>query len=156
MSSLERRLERLEAGVEKSASRWQIPFEVLVYTKMCERYRARTEGKEPPEYSWEEILEMRRQDLETVAGNGAEASLRDSIAWQTPEVQQRLDSGRRTRGGGWRRQRTYRPSAGERCGEWTKKSRRWQLARSCRSLHIHPTPLHVVLPTVPSGARNGP
>jgi hypothetical protein len=40
-------------------------------------HRARIEGEEPPEYSWEEILEMRRQDLETVAGNGAEASLRD-------------------------------------------------------------------------------
>jgi hypothetical protein len=39
VSSLERRLEKLEAGVEKkSVSRWQIPPEVLVYTKMCERY----------------------------------------------------------------------------------------------------------------------
>jgi hypothetical protein len=89
--SLERRLERLEGGVEKSASRWQIPFEVLVYTKMCERYRARTEGKEPTEYSWEEIEEMRRQDLETISGKGAEASLRDSIGWQIPEAQQILD-----------------------------------------------------------------
>ncbi len=91
MSSLERRLEKLEAGVEKgAASRWQIPSEVLVYTKMCERYRARIEGREPPEYSWEEIEERRRQDLETVAGNGAEASLRNSIGWQTPEAQQML------------------------------------------------------------------
>jgi hypothetical protein len=53
-------------------------------------HRARIEGEEPPEYSWEEILEMRRQDLETVAGNGAEASLRDSIGWQTPEAQRML------------------------------------------------------------------
>jgi hypothetical protein len=91
VSSLEHRIEKLEAGVEKkSASRWQIPPEVLVYTKMCERNRARTKGREPPEYSWEEIEEMRRQDLETVSGNGADASLRNSIGWQTPEAQRML------------------------------------------------------------------
>jgi hypothetical protein len=92
VSSLERRLEKLEAGVEKkSASWWQIPPEVPVYTKMCERRRARTEGKDPPEYTRVEIEEMRRQDLETVSGIGAEAFLRGSIGWQTPEAQHMLD-----------------------------------------------------------------
>ena len=37
------------------------------------------------------ILELRRQDLETVSSTGVEASLRDSIGWQSPEVQQSLD-----------------------------------------------------------------
>jgi hypothetical protein len=67
------------------------PPEVLVYTKMCERRRARTEGKDPPEYTRVEIEEMRRQDLETVSGIGAEAFLRGSIGWQTPEAQHMLD-----------------------------------------------------------------
>jgi hypothetical protein len=58
---------------------------------MIARCQARTEGKEPPSYTQEEIEERRRQDLETVAGNGAEASLRASIGWQSPEAQQRLD-----------------------------------------------------------------
>jgi hypothetical protein len=92
VSSLERRLERLEVGVEKgAASRWEVPIGIRLYLTMVTRCQARTEGKEPPEYSWEEILEMRRQDLETVAGNGAEASLRESTGWQSPEAQQRLD-----------------------------------------------------------------
>jgi hypothetical protein len=86
-----KRLEKLEAGAGKgAASRWEVPIETRVYLTMVARHRARIEGEEPPEYSWEEIEEMRHQDLETVAGNGAEASLRGSIGWQTPEAQQML------------------------------------------------------------------
>jgi hypothetical protein len=33
---------------------------------------------------------MRRQDFETISGKGAEASLRDSIGWQTPKAQRML------------------------------------------------------------------
>ena len=59
MSSLEHRLEKLEAGAGKGvASRWEVPIGTRVYLKMVERYRARTESEEPPEYSWEEILEI--------------------------------------------------------------------------------------------------
>jgi hypothetical protein len=52
---------------------------------------ARAEGKEQPPYTQEKILELRRQDLEIVSGTGVEVSLRDSIGWQSPEVQQSLD-----------------------------------------------------------------
>jgi hypothetical protein len=87
-----RRLERLEAEAGKGAlSRWEVPIGLRAYLTMVARCQARTEGKEPPEYSWEEIEEMRRQDLETVSGIGADASSRDSIGWQTPEAERMLD-----------------------------------------------------------------
>ena len=63
-----------------------------VYLKTLERYYARTQGKEPPEYSQEEILEMRRQDLEITDGDGGVVTyMRDSPGWQTLEAQQMLD-----------------------------------------------------------------
>jgi hypothetical protein len=92
VSSLERRLEKLETGAGKgAASRWEVHIGTRVYLTVVARHQARAEGKEPPPYSQEEILELRRQDFETVAGNGAEASFRDSIGWQTPEAQHMLD-----------------------------------------------------------------
>ena len=92
MSSLERRLERLEAVKEKDAnSGWEVPIETRVYLTTIARQQARREGKEPPSYTQEEIEERRRWDLETVAGNGTEASLRGTIGWKSPEAQQTLD-----------------------------------------------------------------
>ncbi len=67
-----------------------MPIGTRLYLTTIARQQARRESKEPPPYAQEEIEERRRWDLETVAGNGAEASLRDSIAWQTPEAQQML------------------------------------------------------------------
>ena len=59
MSSLERRLERLEAGAGKvAASRWEVPIGTRVYLKMVERYRSRVAGEEVPPYAQEEIEEM--------------------------------------------------------------------------------------------------
>ena len=92
MSSLERRLERLEAGAGKdAASRWEVPIGTRVYLKMVERYRSRVAGEEVPPYAQEEIEEMRRHDLETVSGSGVRAFVRDSPGWQSPEAQQLLD-----------------------------------------------------------------
>jgi hypothetical protein len=59
--------------------------------KMVERYRSRVAGEEVPPYAQEEIEERRRQDLETVSGNGVGAYVRDSPGWQTLEAQQLLD-----------------------------------------------------------------
>jgi hypothetical protein len=71
MGGAERRLERLEAGAGKdAASRWEVPIGTRVYLKMVERYRSRVASEEVPPYAQEEIEEMRRQDLETVSGNG--------------------------------------------------------------------------------------
>jgi hypothetical protein len=92
VSSLERRLERLEAGAGKdAASRWEVPIGTRVYFKMVERYRSRVAGEEVPPYAQEEIEEMRRHDLETVSGNGVRAYVRDSPGWQTLEAQQLLE-----------------------------------------------------------------
>ena len=92
MSSLERRLERLEVGAGKdAASRWEVPIGTRVYLKMVERYRSRVAGQEMPPYAQEEIEEMRRHDLETVSGNGVRVFVRDSPGWQTLEAQQLLD-----------------------------------------------------------------
>ncbi len=64
MSSLERRLERLETGAGKgTTSRWEAPIGSRAYLTMIARCQARTEGKEPPSYTQEEIEERRRQDL---------------------------------------------------------------------------------------------
>jgi hypothetical protein len=89
--NLKRRLEDLEDRRRKVEEPHTMPPEVLVLTKMSERYQARTEGKEPPSYTQEEIEEMRRSDIETMEGRGVEASLRGSIGWQSPEAQQSLD-----------------------------------------------------------------
>lgn len=89
---MKRRLEALEAGSTGSTgSEWIIPIEVLVHCKSVERYQALRDGKEPPAYSREEIAAMRQWDLETVAGKGVEARLRDSPGWRTPGSQALLD-----------------------------------------------------------------
>ena len=94
VSSLERRLERLEAGAERgTASRWEVPIETRVYLTTIARHQARAEGKEPPPYTQEEIEEMRRSDIESVEGRGTEAQLRESIGRQSSEAQQSLDEG---------------------------------------------------------------
>ncbi len=92
MRDAKKRLEKLEAGTGKgTAARWEVPIGTRLYLTMLARSQARAEGKEPPEYSWEEIEEMRRSDIESVEGRGVEAQLRESIGWQSPEAQQRLD-----------------------------------------------------------------
>ena len=68
-----------------------MPIETRVYLTTIARHQARREGKEPPPYTQEEILEMRRSDIESVEGRGVEAQLRESIGWQSPEAQQALD-----------------------------------------------------------------
>jgi hypothetical protein len=89
--SIRRRLEHLEVGAEKQATDWKIPPEVLVVTKMTERYRVRAEGRDPPPYTREEIEERRQQDLETVEGHGTEAHYRIASGWQSSESQALLD-----------------------------------------------------------------
>jgi hypothetical protein len=87
--NMKRRLEALETG--STGSEWIIPIEVLVLTKSVERYQALRDGKEPPAYFREEVEAMRQWDLETVAGKGVEARLRDSPGWRTPGSQALLD-----------------------------------------------------------------
>jgi hypothetical protein len=92
VSSLERRLEKLEAGAGKgAASRWEIPIATRVYLTMVARCQARMEGKEPSPYSQEEIEELRRWDLETAEGQGTQAHYRNSPGWQSEESQALLD-----------------------------------------------------------------
>jgi hypothetical protein len=86
---MKRRLEALEAG--STGSYWVTPVEVLVHTKSVERYQALRDGKEPPAYFREEVEAIRQWDLETVAGKGVEARLRDSLGWRTPGSQELLD-----------------------------------------------------------------
>ncbi len=92
VSSLERRLEKLETGAGKdAASRWEGPIETRVYLTTIARHQARREGKEPPPYTQEEIEEMRRSDIESVEGRGVVGWLRESTGWQSPEAQQSLN-----------------------------------------------------------------
>ncbi len=92
MRDAKKRLEKLEAGAGKdAASRWEVPIETRVYLTTIARRQARREGKELPSYTQEEILEMRRSDIESVEGRGVEAQLRESIGWQSPEAQQSLN-----------------------------------------------------------------
>ena len=91
MRDAKRRLEKLKAGVGKSAaSRWEVPIGTRLYLTMVARHQARTEGNEPLPYTQEEIEEMRRSDIQSVEGRGVEAQLRESIGWQSPEAQQML------------------------------------------------------------------
>ena len=60
VSSLGRRLEKLEAGAEKdAASRGEVPIGTRVYLTTLARHQARMEDTEPPSYTQEEIEEMR-------------------------------------------------------------------------------------------------
>ena len=89
--SKRRRVERLEAGVEAETSQWVVPIEVSVHCKAVERYQALRDGKEPPAYSREEVAALREWDIETVAGEGFVAEMRDSPGWRTPGSQELLD-----------------------------------------------------------------
>jgi hypothetical protein len=90
--SVRRRLERLEVGAEDRPSEWKAPPEVLVVAKAAERYQAVQEGKEPPPYTPEEIAELRRDDLEIVAGGGVVSAYRNSKGWQSAEARELLAS----------------------------------------------------------------
>lgn len=72
MYSLKRRLAGLES--RSSGAEWEIPIEVRLLLKDVERRRAHIAGEEPPAYSPEELEEMYRDDLETVAGGGGRHS----------------------------------------------------------------------------------
>jgi hypothetical protein len=89
MGMLRRRLERLEAA-DATTQEWSVPPEVNVHLKAVARYRASEEGKEPPPYTREELEEMRRQDLETVAGGYDDH--REGPGWQSEEAQRFIDS----------------------------------------------------------------
>ena len=67
---------------------------------------------------------MRRSDVESVKGRGVVGWLRESTGCQSPEAQQSLKEWEQEAQRRWRWRRVFRLSAGERCGEWTKKSRR--------------------------------
>jgi hypothetical protein len=89
--SIERRLKKLEGGVSDANSEWVTPIEVLVHCKAVERHQALRDGKEPPAYSREEVAALREWDIETVAGEGFEAQMRENAGWQTEEGQALLD-----------------------------------------------------------------
>ncbi len=115
MRDAKKRLEKLEAGAERgTASQWEVPIETRVYLTTVARHQARKEGKEPPPYTQEEILEMRRSDIETVEGRGVEAQLRESIGWQSPEAQQSLNEWEQE---AWRRLEKAKDLPPERWGE---------------------------------------
>jgi hypothetical protein len=83
---LEERMRRLEERRSEADSRWVVPLEVSIYCKAVERYQAVQEGKEPPPYTPGEIAELRRDDLEIVAGGGAVGAYRNSKGWQSAEA----------------------------------------------------------------------
>jgi hypothetical protein len=97
MSSFKKRLERLEAAAQEATDDegYYYVFDpngtrprdltYRCYFKSIERYRARTEGKEPLRYTREELEHMYVDDVETAAGGGLEAELRDSVSWQGGE-----------------------------------------------------------------------
>ncbi len=89
--SLERRLNDLEARASRTDPRRESPIEVRVLLKAVARHQARERGEELPAYTEEELEEMRREDLDVVAGGGAVGQLRDSPGWREPEAQTRLD-----------------------------------------------------------------
>jgi hypothetical protein len=89
---LEERMRRLEERRSEADSRWVVPLEVSIYCKAVERYQAVQEGKEPPPYTPGEIAELRRDDLEIVAGGGAVGAYRNSKGWQSAEARELLAS----------------------------------------------------------------
>lgn len=88
---IKQRLGELEARMETEARRGETPLEVGVLLKAVARHQAREEGKELPPYTQEEIEEMRRDDLEVVAGGGVVGWLRGGGGWQSEEARVRLD-----------------------------------------------------------------
>jgi hypothetical protein len=109
---IERRLEKLEAGVP--SAEWVIPIEVRVYCKALERYQARNDRRDSPPYSQEEIEELRRQDIETVEGQGFTAELHDSPGWQSEEGRKMLAEWREgTPAEDWRERHSWATSGGE-------------------------------------------
>ena len=87
---LHRRLERLEAVVTGPEA-YTMPIGMRVLVKTVERERACIDALPPPGYTQEEIEELRRGDVEIVAGGGTVSWLRDDPGWQTPEAQALLD-----------------------------------------------------------------
>lgn len=73
------------------SDQWEIPIEVHLLLKDVERHRAREVGEEPPAYTQEELEEMHRDDLETVAGGGVVGQLRSSAGRSSPDAHARLD-----------------------------------------------------------------
>ncbi len=96
----------------------------MVLCKATERYRARAAGEEPPPYTQAEIEHMRESDLETVAGGGAAAGLRDNPGWQSEVPQGTLDEweeGARRR---LEEAKDLPPNVGGRCGDATSIKQR--------------------------------
>lgn len=89
MGSLEGRLRSLES--KASGAEWEIPIEVRLLLKATQRHQARERGEDPPPYFREELEEMHREDLETVAGGGVVGIFRDSAGWTSPESLDLLD-----------------------------------------------------------------
>ena len=92
--SIRQRLEALEAGAERAtcaSPKEDLPMHLRIYCRAIERYHARVEGRESTAFTQEEIAAIRESDLETVAGGGVAAELRDVPGWQSPEAQQILD-----------------------------------------------------------------
>jgi hypothetical protein len=88
--SLKKRLGHLEARAPEAESQWVVPMEVSIYYKAVERHQALQEGKEPHPYSQEEIAELRRGDLEIVAGGGVVGECWNSKGWQSEEARELL------------------------------------------------------------------
>ena len=88
--SIERRLEKLEAGAP--GPEWIVPIEVRILTKAAARHHALEHGREPPPYTSEEIAELRRDDLEIVAGRGVVGECSHDKGWQSAEARELLAS----------------------------------------------------------------
>ena len=82
---LEDRLKRLEDKAPTN-SEWVIPIEVRILTKAVARHHALEDGREPLPYTSEEIAELRRDDLEIVAGAGVVGECRNSKGWESAEA----------------------------------------------------------------------
>ena len=74
-------------------SEWVIPIEVRILTKAVARHHALEDGRKPPPYTSEEIAELRRDDLEIVAGGGVVGECRNnSKGWQSAVARELLAS----------------------------------------------------------------
>ena len=82
----------LEALEDKAPtnSEWVIPIEVRILTKAVARHHALEDGRKPPPYTSEEIAELRKDDLEIVAGGGVVGACRAAKGWQSQEARELL------------------------------------------------------------------
>ncbi|MBA3471998.1 MAG: hypothetical protein H0T57_02015 [Rubrobacter sp.] len=113
MSTLGRRLERIEALASPGERGEASTIELRVLCTAVERHRATVAGGPLPAYASEEIEHLRESDIEVAAGGGVVAALRESPGWQALGAQEVLD--------GWEHDARRRLARAEELGEeWAR------------------------------------